>query len=146
MFRPVLLWPSSGCIHLSEKLYWFDITTTTIIIIIIIIIISVVKGNEISFYLKSVVVCVQMVTNQAYKMCYPVCLWQCSVRVESVHAPWGAEGLGRCLVLWCSVFLAVVGAEYHIGLLLWLCRHDTEIHGHSVHSAAPHSINNSCQF
>jgi len=28
-------------------------------------------------------------------MCYPVCLWQCSVRTESLHDPWGAVGLGR---------------------------------------------------
>jgi len=30
---------------------------------------------------------VQMVKNHAHYMCYPVCLWQCSVRAESVHAP-----------------------------------------------------------
>jgi len=50
-------------------------------------------------------------------MCYPDCLCQCSVRVQSVHALWGAEGLGRCLVLWWSIFLAVVGAEFHADLL-----------------------------
>ena len=60
------------------------------------------------------------VKNHAYNVCYPVCLWQCSVRVESVYALWGAEGLGRCLVLWWSIFLAVVGAEFHADLLLWL--------------------------
>jgi len=64
-----------------------------------------------------------MVKNRAYNMCYPVCLWQCSVRAESVHAPWGAVCLGRCLVLWCSIVLSVVGAECHTGLLLWLWRH-----------------------
>ena len=56
-------------------------------------------------------------------MCYPVCLWQCSVRAESVDAPWGAVGLGPCLVLRCYIFLPVVGAECHTGLLLWLGRH-----------------------
>jgi len=66
---------------------------------------------------------VQMVKNHAYSMCYPVCLRHCRVRAESVHAPRGAVGLGRCLVLWCSIFLLVVGAECLTGLLLWLCRH-----------------------
>ena len=65
----------------------------------------------------------QMVKNHAYNMCYPVCPGQCSVRGKSVHAPWGAVGLGPCLVLRCSIFLPVVGAECHTGLLLWLCRH-----------------------
>ena len=35
----------------------------------------------------------------------------------------GAIGLGPCLVLWCCIFLPLVGAECHTGLLLWLCRH-----------------------
>ena len=65
----------------------------------------------------------QMVKNRAYKMCYPVCLRQCSVRAESVHTPWGAVGLGRCLVLWPSIFLPLVGAECHTCLIVWLCRH-----------------------
>jgi len=64
-----------------------------------------------------------MVKNRACNMCYPVCLWQCSVRAESVDVPWGAVGLGPCLVLRCCIFLPVVGAECHTGLLLWLCRH-----------------------
>ena len=58
----------------------------------------------------------QMVKNHAYYMCCPVCLRQCSVRAESVYALRGAEALGRCLVLWWSIFMPVVGAE-------WLCRH-----------------------
>jgi len=46
-------------------------------------------------------------------MCYPVYLWQCCVRAESVHTTWGVVGLGRCLILWCSIFLPLVGAERH---------------------------------
>ena len=30
------------------------------------------------------------------KRCHPVCLGQCCVRAESVHAPWGEVVLGRC--------------------------------------------------
>ena len=36
------------------------------------------------FVCVCVCVCVQMVKNRAYNMCYRVCLWQCSVRAESV--------------------------------------------------------------
>ena len=65
----------------------------------------------------------QMVKNQAYD-CVILFVYDNVVNVpESVHAPWGAVGLGRCLVLWCSIFLPVLGAECHTGLLLWLCRH-----------------------
>jgi len=39
----------------------------------------------------------------ACNVCYLVCLWRCTVRAESLHAPWGAVGLGRCLVLWCGL-------------------------------------------
>ena len=45
------------------------------------------------------------------EICYVVCLWQCSVRAESVHTPWSAIGLGPCLVLRCCIFLPVVRAE-----------------------------------
>ena len=65
----------------------------------------------------------QMVKNRAYKMCYPVCLRQCSVRAASVHVPCGAVDLDSCLVLRCSILLPVLGADYHSGLLLWLFRH-----------------------
>ena len=60
-----------------------------------------------------------MVMNHVYYMYYPVCLRKCSLRAESVYAPVGAEGLNQCLVLWWSIFLAVLGAECHIGLRLW---------------------------
>ena len=70
MFRPVLLWPSSGWIQFYQRSY---------------------IGNEISFT-RSRCACVQMLKNRAYSMCYPVCVWQCSVRAESVHAPCGAVG------------------------------------------------------
>jgi len=65
-----------------------------------------------------VCVCVQMVKNRAYNMCYPVCLGQCNARAELVHLPWGAVGLGRCLVLWYGIFLPVVWAECHTVQLL----------------------------
>ena len=40
-------------------------------------------------YTKSVGVCADG-KEPCNNMCYLVCLWQCSVRAESVHAPWGA--------------------------------------------------------
>ena len=42
-------------------------------------------GGEISFT-QCWWACVQMVKNHVYRMCFPVCLWQYSVRAESVHA------------------------------------------------------------
>ena len=33
----------------------------------------------------------------------------------------GTEVQGRCLVLWCNIFLPVVRAECHTSLLLWVC-------------------------
>ena len=42
------------------------------------------------------------------------------MHAESLHVPWGAVGLGRCLVLWCRIFMPV---ENHTGLLLWQCGH-----------------------
>ena len=64
--------------------------------------------------------CVQMVKNQAYSVCYLFPLWQWSVRVESVRAPWGVVDLGRCLVLWWSIFLPVVDVASYSFVFFYL--------------------------
>ena len=58
-------------------------------------------------------------------MCYLVCLWQCSVRAESAHAPWGAVGLGCSFVLWCHIFLPLVDLPHPKG-------HDPTRHAHFI--------------
>jgi len=62
---------------------------------------------------------VQMVKTQ-HIACVILFVCDNEVCAESVRVPWGAVGLGRCLVLWCHIFLPV---ECHAGLLLWQCRH-----------------------
>jgi len=58
---------------------------------------------------------VQMVKTQHIACVTLFMTIKCACRVDACP-PWGGVGLGRCLVLWCRIFLPV---ECHTGLLLW---------------------------
>ena len=96
MFRPMLLWPSSGWIQFIRKAIRIWYVTQQLLVLVY------VRGGNL-VYTNSVGMCVRMVKNHAYNMCYPVCLWQCNVRTESVHTQWGAVGLCPCLLQRCAI-------------------------------------------